>query len=394
MTFPDAAVRLVLQRQHRADLPGRRPHRQALPLQGPPVGPRPDREHLHDVLGRVPRHRAGEPQRAAALPGRRQRPRELGLAVRQGPLRLRGGEQRRPPARAAGAQGRRARRGRRGRRRSRAAADAISKALADGGPSSVAVIGGARGTNEDAYAWAKLAKGVIGTDNVDAQLGDGLDPAVLFSPAPGHDRRGGARHHGRAARPRPEGRAARPVPAPPRLGRAPADEAPRAEHPRHRADAVRVEEPAPPARRAGRRSVRALVAGGRLPDGTGLSDADVADVPRAARPRARSWSSAGRAVGRRVVRLRRGRPRRSARRGAGGHVPARAAPRQRPRRPRAGSDARACCPAAFALDDAGDALRAAWPSMPGRRRARRRRHPAGRRRRPASAASSCSAPIP
>ena len=62
-----------------------------------------------------------------------------------------------------------------------AAAAAISKALADGGPSSVAVLGGARGTNEDAYAWAKLAKGVIGTDNVDAQLGDGLDPALLFS---------------------------------------------------------------------------------------------------------------------------------------------------------------------------------------------------------------------
>ena len=38
--------------------------------------------------------------------------------------------------------------------------------------------GGARLTNESAYAWAKLAKGVIGTDSVDAQLGDGL-PADL-----------------------------------------------------------------------------------------------------------------------------------------------------------------------------------------------------------------------
>ena len=37
---------------------------------------------------------------------------------------------------------------------------------------------GARLTNEAAYAWAKLAKGVIGTDSVDAQLGDGL-PAEL-----------------------------------------------------------------------------------------------------------------------------------------------------------------------------------------------------------------------
>jgi NADH-quinone oxidoreductase subunit G len=46
------------------------------------------------------------------------------------------------------------------------------------GASSIGVIGGARLTNEDAYAWTKLAKGVIGTDSVDAQLGDGL-PAEL-----------------------------------------------------------------------------------------------------------------------------------------------------------------------------------------------------------------------
>jgi len=46
------------------------------------------------------------------------------------------------------------------------------------GPGSVAVLGGARLTNEDAYAWAKLAKGVLGTDNVDCQMGDGL-PAEL-----------------------------------------------------------------------------------------------------------------------------------------------------------------------------------------------------------------------
>ncbi|HMK10180.1 MAG TPA: 2Fe-2S iron-sulfur cluster-binding protein, partial [Acidimicrobiales bacterium] len=52
------------------------------------------------------------------------------------------------------------------------AASAISEALLSGGPESVAVIGGARLTNEDAYVWAKLAKSVIGTDNVDAQVGD------------------------------------------------------------------------------------------------------------------------------------------------------------------------------------------------------------------------------
>ena len=58
---------------------------------------------------------------------------------------------------------------------------ALSRAAAaikDADPGRVAVLGGARLTNEDAYAWAKLAKGVIGTDNVDAQLADGL-PADL-----------------------------------------------------------------------------------------------------------------------------------------------------------------------------------------------------------------------
>jgi NADH-quinone oxidoreductase subunit G len=59
-----------------------------------------------------------------------------------------------------------------------AAAAGITKAQESGGPGAVAVIGGARLTNESAYAWAKLAKGIIGTDSVDAQLGDGL-PAEL-----------------------------------------------------------------------------------------------------------------------------------------------------------------------------------------------------------------------
>jgi NADH-quinone oxidoreductase subunit G len=54
------------------------------------------------------------------------------------------------------------------------AAEAIEQA----GPQRVGIIGGSRLTNEDAYAWAKLARSIIGTDNVDAQLGDGL-PADL-----------------------------------------------------------------------------------------------------------------------------------------------------------------------------------------------------------------------
>ena len=43
----------------------------------------------------------------------------------------------------------------------------------------IGVIGGARLANEDAYAWAKLARTVLHTDNVDAQLGDGLPAEVL-----------------------------------------------------------------------------------------------------------------------------------------------------------------------------------------------------------------------
>jgi NADH-quinone oxidoreductase subunit G len=45
----------------------------------------------------------------------------------------------------------------------------------------IGVIGGSRLPNEDAYAWAKLARTVLHTDNVDAQLGDGLPADVVAS---------------------------------------------------------------------------------------------------------------------------------------------------------------------------------------------------------------------
>ncbi len=61
---------------------------------------------------------------------------------------------------------------------------AAATAIEGSRPGTVAVIGGARLTNEDAYAWSKLARSVIGTDHVDAQLGDGLPAeAVLGLPA-------------------------------------------------------------------------------------------------------------------------------------------------------------------------------------------------------------------
>ena len=81
------------------------------------------------------------------------------------------------------------------------------------GAGAIAVLGGARGTNEDAYAWARLAKGVLGTDNVDAQLGDGLPAEVVLGLPRADDRRLRPRRRDRAARSRPQGRAAGAAPA-------------------------------------------------------------------------------------------------------------------------------------------------------------------------------------
>jgi NADH-quinone oxidoreductase subunit G len=63
-----------------------------------------------------------------------------------------------------------------------AAADLIAGAVKTGGASSVAVIGGARGSNEDAFAWSRLGHEVIGTPNVYAQMGDGLPAGLLAAP--------------------------------------------------------------------------------------------------------------------------------------------------------------------------------------------------------------------
>ncbi len=60
------------------------------------------------------------------------------------------------------------------------ALEAAAEALTGTDPDRIAVIGGARLTNESQYAWTKLAKGVVGTDNVDAQLGDGIPADVLL----------------------------------------------------------------------------------------------------------------------------------------------------------------------------------------------------------------------
>ena len=61
------------------------------------------------------------------------------------------------------------------------AAALIKEAIAEGGTSSVAVLGGARGTNEDAHAWALLA-GALGVSQLDSQLDDGLPTSVFALP--------------------------------------------------------------------------------------------------------------------------------------------------------------------------------------------------------------------
>ena len=61
-----------------------------------------------------------------------------------------------------------------------AAADGIARAKTSGGGSSIAVIGGSRLANEDAYVWAKAARVAFGTDNIDAQLGDGLPAETVL----------------------------------------------------------------------------------------------------------------------------------------------------------------------------------------------------------------------
>ncbi|MDG1846485.1 MAG: NADH-quinone oxidoreductase subunit NuoG [Acidimicrobiales bacterium] len=55
-----------------------------------------------------------------------------------------------------------------------------SETLKKTDPNRIAFLGGARMTNESQYAWAKLAKGIIGTDHVSADLGDELPPHVLL----------------------------------------------------------------------------------------------------------------------------------------------------------------------------------------------------------------------
>ncbi len=56
---------------------------------------------------------------------------------------------------------------------------ALGEVLARAGGRAVAGLGGARSTNEDAYAFSKFLRSAVGTNNVDCQMDDGLDPRLL-----------------------------------------------------------------------------------------------------------------------------------------------------------------------------------------------------------------------
>ena len=60
------------------------------------------------------------------------------------------------------------------------AAEGLEAARRAGGGGSIGVIGGSRLPNEDAYVWAKVARTALGTDNVDAQIGDGLPAETVL----------------------------------------------------------------------------------------------------------------------------------------------------------------------------------------------------------------------
>ncbi|MBT8201083.1 MAG: NADH-quinone oxidoreductase subunit NuoG [Acidimicrobiia bacterium] len=65
-----------------------------------------------------------------------------------------------------------------------AAATGLASIVEAHGGNSVAGIGGARGSNESAYAFGKFMRTIIGTNHLDAQLGDGLDPHFLVGSTP------------------------------------------------------------------------------------------------------------------------------------------------------------------------------------------------------------------
>jgi NADH-quinone oxidoreductase subunit G len=156
-----AAVRVLLLRQHRPDLPGRGAHGRGIPVPFASVRPGVDAEHLR-ALRLWLRAADRPPPRCRAAPDGDQRPRgQRRVELRQGPLGLPVRHPARPSGVAADPPGRR--HDARGRlaRGLAAAAAGLAKAKA------AAVLPGGRVTAEDAYAYGKFARVVLGTNDVD-----------------------------------------------------------------------------------------------------------------------------------------------------------------------------------------------------------------------------------
>ena len=63
------------------------------------------------------------------------------------------------------------------------AGQALRSVIDRSGGRAVAGLGGARSTNEDAYAFSKFLRSAVGTNHVDCQMDDGLDPRLLSAVA-------------------------------------------------------------------------------------------------------------------------------------------------------------------------------------------------------------------
>ncbi len=166
------AVQLLLLRQHRAGVPGRRAHRRRLPVPVQALRPGVGAERVRALRLRLPaaHRRPARPGHAPA--GRRGPGRQRGVELRQGPVGVHLRDPARPADHSAG----------QGRGRMlvpaswphalavaaaglTAARDASRQGLP--GPRGVGVLAGGRLTLEDAYAYAKFARVALDTNDID-----------------------------------------------------------------------------------------------------------------------------------------------------------------------------------------------------------------------------------
>ncbi len=161
---PGEPFDVVLLRQHRADLPGRRTHQHGLPVPGPTVRPGVQPQRVRALrVGLRSAHRPSA-RKGVAPVGRRRPGGQRGVELRQGPV---GVHLRRRSATASPHPMIRERRRHAatrvlvgGRRRSRPPAWRAAAGRAG-------VLVGGRSTIEDAYAYSKFARIVLGTNDID-----------------------------------------------------------------------------------------------------------------------------------------------------------------------------------------------------------------------------------